>query len=163
MKGNVTFFEDSCNTNQEQLLSLIYVSMKVYNNRLFLIRAVLCVCFQMMQVVKMYAGRFLFKFRSLNGAVFIIMAFCEPSNPLRIWERTKNLMIQDFRRRHTGMVLNDGLSEDNVLNEIQNSLTEINPSLSWKSLNPPRPPERSYLIQPDDPEPPVILRNIESI
>ena len=99
----------------------------------------------MMQVVKMYAGRFLLKFRSLNGAFLIIVAFCDPSNPLRIWERTKNLMIPDFRRRHTGMVLNEGLSEDNVLNEIQSSLTDLNPSLSLKSLNPPRPQDGPIL------------------
>ena len=61
------------------------------------------------------------------------------------------------------MVLNDGLPEDYVLNEIQNSLTEISPSLTLKSLNLPRPAERSYLIQPDDPKPPVVPHNIESI
>ena len=75
----------------------------------------------------------------------------------------KNLMITDFRTRHTGIVLSDGLSEDNVLNEIQNSLTEISPFLSLKSLNLLRPAERSYLIQPDDPELSVVPHNIESI
>ena len=35
-------------------------------------------------------------FDRLTELFSIIMAFCEPSNPLRIWERTKNLMITIF-------------------------------------------------------------------
>ena len=60
----------------------------------------------------------------------IIMAFCRTLNPLRILERTKELMICDFRRRHFGTDLDDEIANDNVLNEIQDSLTKISTSLT---------------------------------
>ena len=65
-------------------------------------------------------------------------------------------MITDFRSMHAEMVSNEKLSEDQVLNTIQNSLTEISPALILKSLNLPRTSERSYHIQTDDPDPPVV-------
>ena len=52
----------------------------------------------------------------------IIMAFCEPSNPLRIWERIKELIISHFRRAHLGTVLDDELANHCVLTEISPSL-----------------------------------------
>ena len=76
-----------------------------------------------------------------------IMDLCESSNPLRVWERAENLMITDFRRRHARMVLNNGISKDFVLNEIQNSLAEISPALSLKSLNLSILSECSYHIE----------------
>ena len=67
----------------------------------------------------------------------IIMAFCEPSNPLRILERNKELLISDCRQRHLGTVLDDELANDYVLTEIQDSLTEISSTLTMESLNLP--------------------------
>ena len=78
-------------------------------------------------------------FDRLTELFSIIMACREPSNPLRIWEKTKELIISDFRRRHLVTVLNDELANDYVFAEIQDSLTEITPSLTFESLNVPEP------------------------
>ena len=86
-------------------------------------------------MVKMHERCLRFQVRSLYESFSIIMAFREPSNPLRIWEGTKRLMISGFRRRHLGMVLDDELANDYVLTEIQDSLTEISPSLTFESPN----------------------------
>ena len=102
-------------------------------------------------------------FDHLTEVFTIIMAFCEPANPLRIWEKTKHQMIADFRRRHIGEYLTDELAEAYVLNEIQNSLREISPSLSFKSLNLPVPPEHSYHIDTESTEPVPTTENIESV
>ena len=80
---------------------------------------------------------FVSNFDRLKELFSIIMAFCEPSNPLRIRGRTKELMISDLRRRHIGTVLDDELANYYVLTEIQDSLPEITPSLTLKSLNLP--------------------------
>ena len=61
------------------------------------------------------------------------------------------------------MVLNDGLAGDYVLNEIQNSLTQINPTLILKSLNLPRTAEHCYQIEVDDRETLVGTKNVDSI
>ena len=39
-------------------------------------------------------------------------------------------MVSDFRRRHFGTALDDEIANDNVLNEIQDSLTKISTSLT---------------------------------
>ena len=111
----------------------------------------------------LYARRFLFKFRSLDGAFFYNHVFLwtlkpftnlgknEKSNENRLLEKAywNGLKWRTFRRLH--------------LNEIQNSFTEISPALSLKSLNLLRPPEQSYLIQPDDPEPPVVPKLLRAL
>ena len=102
-------------------------------------------------------------FDRITDIFSIIMAFFEPSNPLRIWERTKNLIIPDFRKRNAGLVVNDGLVADYVLNQIQNLLIEVSPALSLKSLNLPTPAERSYHIEADVQEQPLDRKNIVSI
>ena len=78
-------------------------------------------------------------FDPLTELFSTIVAFCESSNLLQIWERTKELMISDFRGRHLGKVLDDERANDYVLTEIQDSLTEISPSLTLESLNLPVP------------------------
>ncbi len=78
----------------------------------------------------MYAGRFLIKFRSLNGSIFYNHGFLQMSNPLRIRGRTKNLMMTEFRRRHPGAVLNEEFPKNYALNEIQDPPIEISPALT---------------------------------
>ena len=114
-------------------------------------------------MVKMYGRLFSSNFDYLTEVFSIIMGFCEPSNPLRIWERTKNLKIADFRKRNAGVVLNDGLAADYVWNEILNWFTEISPTLSLKSLNLPRPAKSCYHIETDGQEHRVDTKNIVSI
>ncbi len=72
-------------------------------------------------------------------------------------------MITDFRRRYSGADLNDELTKDYLLTEIQNSLSEISPALSLESLNLPKPPERSYHIQVENTNPVGNTQKIESI
>ena len=74
----------------------------------------------------------------------IIMAFCEPASPRRIWERIKHFIITDFRRRHPGAFQNDNFVEEYVLNEIRTSLYKISPVLTLEPFNIPRAPVRSY-------------------
>ena len=60
-------------------------------------------------------------FDRLTEVFPIIMAFCEPASPRRIWERTKHFIIADFRRRRPGAFPNDARAEEYVLSEIQSS------------------------------------------
>ena len=99
-------------------------------------------------------------FDRLTEMLSIIMAFCETSNSLRIWERAKELMISDFRRRHLGKVLDDELANDYVLTEIQDSLTDISPSLTLQSLNLPVP---SIFVRHDQLENAQTAKNIQVI
>ena len=99
-------------------------------------------------------------FDRLTEMLSIIMAFCETSNSLRIWERAKELMISDFRRRHLGKVLDDELANDYVLTEIQDSLTDISPSLTLQSLNLPLP---SIFVRHDKLQNAQTAKNIQVI
>ena len=81
-------------------------------------------------------------FNHWTEAFSIIMDFCEPSNALRIWGITKNLIIADFWKRNAGVLLNEGLVADYVLSEIA---------------------ERCYHIEMDDQEHPVDTENVDSI
>ncbi len=51
---------------------------------------------------------------------------------------------------YPGSFLNDELAKYYLLNEIQNSLTEISPAFTLESLNLPKPPEHFYHIQLED-------------
>ena len=58
----------------------------------------------------------------------MILAFCEPSNPFRIWNESMEKFLPDFRRRNMSSLANgndlqsDSVAETYALNEIQNSL-----------------------------------------
>ena len=78
------------------------------------------------------------------------------------FRKNKNLIMADFRKRHSGVFLNDGLAADYVLNDIQNFLTEVSSTLCLKSLNLPRRAERCYHIETDDQEHPADMKNIDS-
>ena len=99
-------------------------------------------------------------FDRLRELFSIIMAFCEPSNPLQIWQRTKELMMPDFRRRHLGTVLDDELANDYILTEIQDLLTQISPSLTLESINLPVP---SVFVRHDQLENTQTAKNIQVI
>ena len=51
---------------------------------------------------------------------YIIMALSEPESPRRICERTKDLMIVDFRRKHPGAFPNDNCADESAFKVIQN-------------------------------------------
>ena len=70
---------------------------------------------------------FLSNFDPLTEVFAVILAFCEPSNPFRIWNESKEKVLADFPIRNTKSFGNgndfqgDSVAESYVLNEIQNS------------------------------------------
>ena len=93
--------------------------------------------------LKCMKNAFFSDFDRLTEVFSIIMAFCEPASPRRIWERSKHFVITDFRRRHPGAFPSDNVVDEYVLNEIQTSLSEISPALAPEPFNLPRAPVRS--------------------
>ncbi len=73
------------------------------------------------------------------------------------------MQITNFRRRHPEAFFGDELAQDYVLNEIQNSLTEISPALTLESFNLPVCPERAYDLLSDYAGELTNLQSIESI
>ena len=74
-------------------------------------------------------------------SILVILAFCEPSNPFRIWNESKEKFFSDFRRRNSRSLINgndlqsDSVAETYVLNEIQNLLREMTSNLDLKQLS----------------------------
>ena len=92
----------------------------------------------------------------------MILAFCEPSDPLRICNESKEKLLIDFRRRNTSSFGNgndfqsDSVAESYVPNEIQSSLREMTGNMDLKQLGLPRiPSDFSYVafdesLKPED-------------
>ena len=74
------------------------------------------------------------------------MAFSESESPQRIWERTEDFMVVDFRRKNPGTFPKDHRADESVLKVIQNLFSEISSALTLESSNFPRTPVRSYDI-----------------
>lgn len=72
-------------------------------------------------------------------------------------------VLRNFLRRHSGAVINEEISKDYFLNEIQNPQTEVSPELTLESLNLSKLQERPYHIQMDDTVPVVNTQRHECI
>ena len=94
-------------------------------------------------------------FVPLSHVFATILAYCDPSDPLRLWNEHKSLFISDIRLRHRG--LNTSLRSDEtalayVLLEVQESLKEMgNFCLATYQL--PSPTEDlPALLEPQEPQ-----------
>ena len=70
----------------------------------------------------------------------MILAFCEPSNPFRTWNESKEKFFADFHRRNTRSLDNgndsqsDSVAKTYFINEIQNSLREMTGNVDLEQL-----------------------------
>lgn len=88
--------------------------MTVYNIQTFTIHAL-----RWNRVVKMYVRFFYSNLNRLTEVFPIIMGFCVPSNPLWVLEIAKYSIGKDFRRRHSGAVINEEIAEEYILKKNQ--------------------------------------------
>ncbi len=83
----------------------------------------------------MHIRLFSSNFDPLTEVFAVILAFCEPSYPLGIWNETKEKFSTYYRIRNMNAFLetealrDDVFAENCVLNEIHDSLREINSNL----------------------------------
>ena len=83
-------------------------------------------------------------FDPLTEVFAVILAFCEPSNPLRIWNEAKENCLTDYRRRNVNAFLetealkDDLFAENCVLNGIHDSLSEIKSNLGLEKVGLPK-------------------------
>ena len=79
-------------------------------------------------------------FASLKDEFAVIFAFCKPSNPLRIWNETREKCLTDFRRRNVNSFLetealrDDAFSEKIFLNDIKDSPHETRSELDLQKV-----------------------------
>ncbi len=64
------------------------------------------------------------EFVPLSQVFATILAYCEPSDPLSLWDEHKSLFVSDIRLRHRGkarVLQNEDTALSNVLLEVQES------------------------------------------
>ena len=60
----------------------------------------------------MHLRVFFFKFDPLTEIFAVILAFCEPLNPLRTWKEAKETFLTDYRRRNVNAFLENEALRD---------------------------------------------------
>ena len=93
------------------------------------------------------------QFVPLSHVFATILAFCEPSDPLHLWNEHKSMFIQDIRQRHRGLqtvLRDDEVALSYVLLEVQESLKEMG-NLNMETYQLPIPPDSlPALLEPPE-------------
>ncbi len=96
------------------------------------------------------------EFVTLSHVFATILAYCEPSDPLSVWDEHKSLFVSDIRLRHRGrdtVLRNDDTALSYVLLEVQESLKLMgNFTLETFQLPTPQEDRPALILEGEVPE-----------
>ncbi len=96
------------------------------------------------------------EFVPLSHVFATILAYCEPSDPLSLWDEHKSLFVSDIRLRHRGratVLWNEDTALSYVLLEVQESL-KLMGNFSLESFQLPTPQDDlpALIVEGEAPE-----------